>query len=653
MVHVRSVPAARRPGRASSPRAEPGGLADVVTLQRRARSGSSPQDEQALYQDSLAEYTWARDVAGLAGTTLQQLIRPVIEVCDFYECVPWQLTPGRLDQYFVGPGRRAPATMRKKLLNIDSYFAFLEQRYAGEIMQRFGAAVVSPVDTFNRPRHRGDFGLRVPPSRRAMLEFFAAWRAALPQARKYHVAVRDYVMAKIAYLSGVRAAELCAVRIGDVHWELGQWGRFVVRGKGARGSGPRERMAFLFAEGRELLWWYVEQIRGEFRDDPEDMLAPLWPSERLPAAPVAARAHRWPDRARRDALRVLRLIASWLGTAAPIRRSDVVNAAREHRAGAAARVVQFLATHGLLIDDRQPRTDAHERAARRLQAAVPPAYQADVATWTQSLRTPGPHGTPPRSWAAVHIYLHHTLPVLIDWAPLFPSLTAITRDDIDAALAAHPRGSIQLQRTGLRSLFQALRHRRRIFTDPTRNVRGRHARPLVRPIPSDRLRGLLDRVPNTMARAVVALVALHALQVEELRDIRLDHLDRVRWRLTIHRRGGRTHHLVIDETTKDLIGAWLRERMRRWPTSTNPYLFVTRLTALDPLNPQISRTAIVRHFPPLGLGPAQLRADRILYEATQSADPLMLMRLFGLSKSTAMHYLAAAAPAHGRDPIMP
>ncbi len=57
-------------------------------------------------------------------------------------------------------------------------------------------------------------------------------------------------MAKTAYLSGARATELCLVRLGDLHWDSGQWGRFLVRGKGARGSGPREREAFMFAEGR-------------------------------------------------------------------------------------------------------------------------------------------------------------------------------------------------------------------------------------------------------------------------------------------------------------------------------------------------------------------------------------------------------------------
>jgi integrase len=183
-----------------------------------------------------------------------------------------------------GPGKRARSTVRQKMNLLDHYFAFLEQRYAGEIARRFGVGVESPVDPFNRPRHRGDFGLRVPPSQRATREFFARWRDSLDQARKPVIARRDYVMGKLTYLSGVRAAELCSVRIGDVHWESGQWGRFLVNGKGARGSGPRQREAYLFADGRALLWWYVEQVRGEFCDDPEDPTAPLFPSERIPTA---------------------------------------------------------------------------------------------------------------------------------------------------------------------------------------------------------------------------------------------------------------------------------------------------------------------------------------------------------------------------------
>ncbi|MFG3168412.1 tyrosine-type recombinase/integrase [Streptomyces sp. NPDC048200] len=263
------------------------GLADVVTLQRRRQARVSAQDEESFFIDSLSEYQWARDTAGLAMSTLDALIKPVIEVCEYYGTVPWHLTSRELDKYFAGPGKRAHSTLRQKINRIDGYFAFLEQRYAGEILRRFGASVESPIDPFNRPQHRGDFGLRIPPSQTAMKEFFARWREDLASHRKYLVACRDYVMTKIAYLSGVRAAELCGVCIGDINWEHGQWGRFTVQGKGARRSGPRPREAYLFQEGRDLLWWYIEEIRGEFGDDANHPRAPLWPSERKPKAIAA------------------------------------------------------------------------------------------------------------------------------------------------------------------------------------------------------------------------------------------------------------------------------------------------------------------------------------------------------------------------------
>jgi integrase/recombinase XerC len=263
------------------------GLADVVTMQRRAAAGMSTTDERSFFLDTLVEYEWARDVAGLAATTLDRLVSPVVEICQYYGVAAWRLTPRQVDGYFAGPGKRARSTVRQKLNLLDSYFAFLEQRYAGEIGRRFGVGVESPIDPFNRPRHRGDFGLRVPPSQRATHEFFARFRDSLLGARKPAVARRDYVMSKLTYVSGVRAAELCGVRIGDVHWESGQWGRFLVNGKGARGSGPRQREAYLFEEGRALLWWYIEAVRGEFCDDPEDPNAPLFPSERIPTAVCA------------------------------------------------------------------------------------------------------------------------------------------------------------------------------------------------------------------------------------------------------------------------------------------------------------------------------------------------------------------------------
>ena len=147
---------------AADPLAEPG-LADVVTLQRRRAAEIDGGGEESFFLDTLAEYQWARDAAGLASTTLDRLTKPVLEICGHYGLAPWRLTPRQVDKYFAGAGKRGRSTVRQKMNIIDSYFAFLEQRYAGEIARRYGVAVESPVDPFNRPRHRGDFGLRIPP----------------------------------------------------------------------------------------------------------------------------------------------------------------------------------------------------------------------------------------------------------------------------------------------------------------------------------------------------------------------------------------------------------------------------------------------------------------------------------------------------------
>ncbi|GFH81498.1 hypothetical protein Sgou_61680 [Streptomyces gougerotii] len=106
----------------------------------------------------------ARDVAGLAQETLDGLIKPVIEVCEFYGTVPWKLTSREVDRYFAGPGKRAQSTMRCKIGKIDRYFAFLEQRYAVEIMSRFGAVVDAPVDPFNGSAARQESPSRSPAS---------------------------------------------------------------------------------------------------------------------------------------------------------------------------------------------------------------------------------------------------------------------------------------------------------------------------------------------------------------------------------------------------------------------------------------------------------------------------------------------------------
>jgi hypothetical protein len=58
----------------------------------------------------------------------------------------------------------------------------------------------------------------------------------------------------------------------------------------------------------------------------------------------------------------------------------------------------------------------------------------------------------------------------------------------------------------------------------------------------------------------------------------------------------------------------------------------------------ISSMVMTGIFRPLGLSPSKLRQDRILDEAKHTADPIHLMRVFGISATTAMKYVYAAHP---------
>ncbi|MDQ0938661.1 hypothetical protein [Streptomyces sp. V1I1] len=72
----------------------------------------------------------------------------------------------------------------------------------------------------------------------------------------------------------------------------------------------------------------------------------------------------------------------------------------------------------------------------------------------------------------------------------------------------------------------------------------------------------------------------------------IDSLDRSHGHLTVQRRGKLDHTVYLDEFTFHLATVWLAERHRRWPTSTNPYLLVSRLTAVDDTHSMISPEAI-------------------------------------------------------------
>ena len=165
--------------------------------------------------------------------------------------------------------RAAAANTRlKRAQAIKTWFAFLELRYKAEIYQLTGHVAECPLDEVNRPRGGGRAALRIPPEAAQVEKLFTGWREELATCRKFAPAARNYAAARLMAQVGLRVNEARMLDLADVRWDLGRFGKLHVRhGKGARGSGPRERMVPLINGADRTLRWFIEDVRGLFGDD--------------------------------------------------------------------------------------------------------------------------------------------------------------------------------------------------------------------------------------------------------------------------------------------------------------------------------------------------------------------------------------------------
>jgi site-specific recombinase XerD len=133
----------------------------------------------------------------------------------------------------------------------------------------------------NKPRGRKQAALRIPPTEAEIGALFLGWRQELASCRKFAPTARNYVAATLMSQVGLRVNEACHLDLADVKWELGRFGKLHVRvGKGARGSGPRERMVPLINGADRTLRWFIQDVWGHFDADHTRPGAPLFPSER-------------------------------------------------------------------------------------------------------------------------------------------------------------------------------------------------------------------------------------------------------------------------------------------------------------------------------------------------------------------------------------
>jgi integrase len=256
-----------------------------------------------------------------------------------------------------------------------------------------------------------------------------------------------------------------------------------------------------------------------------------------------------------------------------------------------------------------PEPGRDERRVASMLEQVPEQLHDDVQCWIAALRGEGRRPSPALGWLTIRVYLNFALPVLREWGTRYGALREVTRDDVATAIREHPGNSPHNVHTALRSLFRGLKRERRIFTDPAARVTAHFARRIPRPLPADRLRGLLDRLDNPRERLITALVAVHALGVGELQAAQLQDLDRGRGTLQIHRQG-LVFTVVLDEVIVGMINDWLRTRATTWPRTGNPFLFVSSYTVggREPM----SRYGLTTPFRTLGISARQLRVDRIL-----------------------------------------
>ncbi|MFE7036082.1 hypothetical protein ACFU9Y_37855 [Streptomyces sp. NPDC057621] len=343
--------------------------------------------------------------------------------------------------------------------------------------------------------------------------------------------------------------------------------------------------------------------------------------------------------------RTLTILMYWLGADTAVLERDVYDLARIDVNLAAKPVCQFLAARGLLVEDPELHRDRDQMWIESVLAALPEPTAGQVRTWVKVMREQGPREGEPRGYDGIRRYVSHLEPVLTTWTATADgtSLREIAKAQVQDAVNEVSGYTRRGRATALRSLFRALKRERAVFRNPARDLPVGDIKGIPKSIPSDLLMGLLDQATKPLGRFVVALTAIHALPVKEIQTLHTSGLDLSRGTLEV-RRGLLRHTLYLEELTHQLAADWTAYRHRRWPASSNPHLLVSQKTAVDPDHPAVSMGTLQGALP-RGLTLSGLRQDRrILDEAAQNADPLRLMRLFGITEKTAMHYVTAAHP---------
>jgi site-specific recombinase XerD len=297
------------------------GLAVVRSLDAPRRL-TTTQEHEDFEQELVDQYLLAAVGAGCADSTVASDRSTLFEFIGFLSRPVWTAQPADADRYLAYQRRQiglARLTVQHKAWALAHFFDFLLARYQGDIHRLTGHLVEQVIDEFNRPA-QADYGAaRVPPSEDEVEALFAAWRGWLPSARKFLPAARDYLAASLWRRVGLRIQETYRLDIRDWRRDLGEYGNLHIRfGKGSRGRGPKTRLVPAINSVRELLDWWMVDVRHQFGADYTNPDAPLLPAERTPD-PDTGLCRRVHDQALRDGLAeaVARWLPAWKGRLTP------------------------------------------------------------------------------------------------------------------------------------------------------------------------------------------------------------------------------------------------------------------------------------------------------------------------------------------------
>jgi hypothetical protein len=296
-----------------------------------------------------------------------------------------------------------------------------------------------------------------------------------------------------------------------------------------------------------------------------------------------------------------------------------------------APTIEVLTTAGMLDDDRTPAIVAwfEERIA-----GLPAEMVDDLRVWFD-IRRAGSTRTPrllPRTDRTTRNNLTAALPALRAWANDHTSLREITRDDVLAVLPASGTPRVETLQ-GLRTIFQVLKARRLVFTNPTARIFS--GMPQTRtpvPLNVEDLRQALHSTDPTRA-ALAALLIFHGLRPRQLRALQLTDVRDGR----LHVDG---HAILLAPEARIRLASYLQHRAGHWPNTANSHVFIHSGIA-----GRTTQTTYKWINTVLGLHAQAVREDRILDEVQATGgDVRRICDLFGITVGAALRYAATADP---------